>query len=205
MTDENLKPCARLRELIGTHIQNDCARYHALKQLDALTRAQEPTGDAVEALKEHLSKSCNDSFGKVRNGLDERLNRSDAISALEDIAIYLNRTRNLCNAALQTPAAGNAPEGVDVEALKKPNEYIPTTKRERDLSNYGYNKAINYLAAQGLLAGKIPSGDELLERFCKEHDNEDYPFKGEDYDMGLLKFAFDWIAAAPSTNKEETK
>ena len=38
-----------------------------------------------------------------------------------------------------------------LEELKKKNDYIPTTKRERDLSNYGWNQCLDFLARKGYL------------------------------------------------------
>lgn len=35
--------------------------------------------------------------------------------------------------------------------------------------------------------------EELVSKFGDAHDSEDYPFKGEDYDLELLTFAFDWL------------
>lgn len=41
---------------------------------------------------------------------------------------------------------------------------------------------------------KDATSEELFQRFIKENDSEDYPFKGEEYDMSLIKYVLDWVA-----------
>jgi hypothetical protein len=33
----------------------------------------------------------------------------------------------------------------------------------------------------------------LVDEFVKQNDHEDYPFKGEEYDLKLVQYAFDWL------------
>jgi len=51
-------------------------------------------------------------------------------------------------------------ETVDVEGLKRMTGWIPTSRKEKDLANYGWNACIDHLIAQGLLTTKENDDDK---------------------------------------------
>lgn len=161
------------------------------------TRAQEPTGDAVEALNEICIIEVLAEDHPCENGIWESCKKIREF--------------------LQPPAAGNAipSESVDVETLKReiadhPDDIFLTP-----------DDVIDHLHAQGLLSGKsewnydfsdLPLDTDVQILHKNNLVRNGYFSSGaekwvsQDGDLTIIDVvAWMPLSAAPSTNKEETK